>query len=80
MNIINVTEARNNLFQLINQTNLSHEPIHIKGKTCNAVIISEEDYDSLQETLYINSIKGLAQSIIDASNEPLEACSDTLKW
>lgn len=80
MNIVSTTEARAKLFQLINKTNETHEPVHIKGKRCNAVIMSEEDYNSIQETLYINSIPGLAKSIMDASNEPLEACSDRLNW
>ena len=74
MSIVTVTEARAKLFQLVDQTNSSHESIHIKGKRCNAVIMSEEDYNSLQETVYLNSIPGMAQSIIDASKEPLEDC------
>jgi len=80
MSIITTTEARANLFKLVEQINTSHEPVHIKGKKHSAVIISEDDYNSLQETLYINSIKGLAQSIIKARNEPLEEYSDTLNW
>ena len=80
MNIVTITEARARLFHFVDQTNESHEPIHIKGKRGNAVMISEEDYDALMETLYINSIKGLSQSILKASKESLDECSDTLDW
>jgi antitoxin YefM len=80
MSIFTLSEARSKLFHLVDLTNTTHEPIHITGKRGNAVMISEEDYHAIQETIYLNSVKGLAESIIDASNEPLENCSDKLKW
>lgn len=66
------TQARAKLFNLIDETNETHEPIYIKGKRNNAVIISEKDYEGLQETLAIYSIPGLVESILEASKEPLE--------
>lgn len=74
MTIYTATEARTKLFKLVDETNKTHEPIYIKGKRCNAVIMSEEDYESLQETLYLLSIPGMRESIIEASKEPLEEC------
>jgi len=80
MNIYNMSEARAKLFSLADQVQESHEPIILKGKRNNVVILAQEDYDSLQETLYLHSIPGLVQSILDASKEPLEECSDKLDW
>ena len=74
MTIYTSTQARSKLFHLIDETNQTHEPIYIKGKRNDAVIISKEDYEGLQETLYIYSVPGLVESILEASKEPLEEC------
>ena len=74
MPIYTSTQARAKLFNLIDETNKTHEPIYIKGKRNNAVIISEEDYEGLQETLAIYSVPRLVESILESSNEPLEEC------
>jgi len=74
MTIYTSTQARIKLFNLIDETNSTHEPIYIKGKRNDAVILSKEDYESIQETLYIKSIPGLAKKIAGASKEPLEEC------
>ncbi|OZG31771.1 MULTISPECIES: type II toxin-antitoxin system Phd/YefM family antitoxin [Rickettsieae] len=74
MAIYTSTQARAKLFTLIKETNETHEPIYIKGKHNNAVIISEEDYEGLQETLAIYSVPKLVESILESSNEPLEEC------
>ncbi len=74
MTIYTSTQARAKLFHLIDETNQTHEPIYIKGKRNDAVIISKEDYEGLQETLYIYSVPGLVESILEASKEPLEEC------
>ncbi len=74
MNIYTSTQARAKLFNLIDETNQTHEPIYIKGKRSDAVILSKEDYESMQETLYLHSIPGLVESILEASKEPLEEC------
>jgi antitoxin YefM len=81
MTIYTSTQARAKLFNLIDETNQTHEPIYIKGKRNEAVILSRKDYESMQETLYLKSIPGLAQSIIDASNSPMEEyISDKEFW
>jgi antitoxin YefM len=74
MTIYNSTEARANLFNLIDETNRTHEPIYIKGKRNDAVILSKEDYESMQETVYLHSIPGLVKGIIEASKEPIAEC------
>lgn len=77
MDVYTITEARAKLFSLVGQVQESHKPVILKGKHAKAVILSQEDYEALQETLYIHSVPGLAQSILSASKEPLE---DAVKW
>jgi prevent-host-death family protein len=80
MKIIKVTEARNNLYKLIDEASESHEPIHISGKRSNAVLISEEDWRSIQETLNLLSIPGMRESIIEGLQTPVEECSEEPEW
>ena len=75
MSVVNVTSARQNLFQLISNVNLYSEPVTIinsKGK--NAVLISEDDWKCIEETLMLNSIPGMSESIIEGGKEPLSEC------
>ncbi|MGA7954822.1 MAG: type II toxin-antitoxin system Phd/YefM family antitoxin [Gloeobacterales cyanobacterium] len=78
--IISVTEARQTLFGLVDRVNESHEPITIIGKRGNAILVSEEDWRSIQETLYLKSISGVWESIEEGMKEPIEECSDDLPW
>ena len=74
--VINATNARKNLYQLINDVNVNAQTVTIinnNGK--NAVLISEDEWKSIEETIYLNQIPGMAKSIIDASKEPLSKCS-----
>ena len=71
MPIHTVSDARANLYRLIDQAAESHEPIVITGKRSSAVLIAEEDWRSIQETLYLLSIPGMRESIIAARKEPL---------
>lgn len=80
MSVITATAARTNLYKLIDQTKSFHEPIFISGKRNNAVLISEDDWNSMQETLYLCSIPGMRESIIEASKEPLEESAKELDW
>ena len=72
MKTITATSARANFFNLIDETADAHEPVLITTKRNNAVLISEEDWRSIEETLYLSSIPGMVESIIDAVNEPQE--------
>ncbi|MEM9272919.1 MAG: type II toxin-antitoxin system Phd/YefM family antitoxin [Cyanobacteria bacterium P01_F01_bin.143] len=78
--IISVTEARQKLFGLVDQVNESHEPVTITGKRGNAILVSEEDWRAIQETLYLKSIPGVWKSIEEGINESIEECSDDLPW
>ncbi len=80
MTILNASDARANLYRLIDQANESHEPVIISGKRNNAVLLSEEDWNSIQETLYLTSIPGMRESIIEGMQEPLSESSKELNW
>lgn len=80
MAVLNASEARANLYRLIDQTHESHEPVLISGKRNNAVLISEEDWKSIQETLYLVSIPGMRESILAGMQEPLGESSKDLDW
>lgn len=80
MKILNASAARANLYRLIDQTNESHEPIIISGKRGRAVLVSEGDWESIQETLYLISVPGVRDSIVDGMKEPLSESSRQLDW
>ncbi len=80
MTIYTVTKARAHLYRLIDQAAVSHKPIHITGKKVNAVLISEEDWTAIQETLYLLSIPGMGKSIKKGLKTPLENCDEDVDW
>lgn len=80
MTNVTISEARQNLFKLVDQASLSHEPITITGKRNNAVLVSEDDWRAMQETVYLLSIKGMRDSIKKGLKTPVSKCSKTLKW
>ena len=80
MTTISATKARSQLYRLIDEANDSHEPIQITGKRGNAILLSESDWSSIQETLYLNSIPGMVESIQTARKEGVKKASDTLDW
>lgn len=80
MTSIPVTKARAQLYQLVDDTALSREPIHITGRRNNAVLLAEEDWRSIQETLYLLSIPGMRESIRKGMKEPLSKSAKALVW
>jgi prevent-host-death family protein len=80
MTTLTVSEARADLYRLIDQAAESHKPVLISGKRANAVLISEEDWSAIQETLYLLAIPGMGDSIKDAMAEPLVKSKKVLKW
>jgi prevent-host-death family protein len=80
MTILNVTEARSKLYKLINETAITHQPITIKGKRNNAVLVSEEDWNAISETLYLSSVPNMRESIQNGLKESIESCSKELDW
>jgi prevent-host-death family protein len=80
MQTLTASEARANLYRLIDETAQSHEPIIISGKRSSAVLISTEDWSAIQETLYLLSVPGLRESIKEGMAEPLTESAKALEW
>lgn len=80
MSVLTASDARSNLYRLIDQANESHEPIIISGKRNNAVLIAEDDWKALQETLFLVSIPGMKESILSGMAEPLEKSQKKIDW
>lgn len=80
MTVLTASEARANLYRLIDQTAESHQPIHIAGKRSDAVLVSAEDWQAIQETLYLLSVPGMRESIKEGMAEPLEEGAAELDW
>ena len=72
---VNITNFRKNIYSLVEQTIKYNEPINVSTKDGNAILISEDDYRSLMETLYIESVPGLKEEILKAAEEPYEECT-----
>ncbi len=75
MNAISATQARSNLYNLIDEAAAAHEPILITGKRNNAVLVSEEDWNAIQETLFLVSIPGMRSSILEGGLESVAECT-----
>lgn len=77
---LSATNARANLYRLIDQVNEESEEITITGQRGNAVLVGEEDWRAIQETLYLMSVPGLTTSIQKARDEGTEAGAEELDW
>ena len=77
---ITATEARSNLYRLIDETAESHKPIVIMGKRNKAVLVSEEDWAAIQETLFLLSVPGMRESIREGMDTPANQCDEDLDW
>ena len=75
----NVTNFRKQLFELIDQTIKYNEPVNISTNNGNAVLMSEEEYNNLIETMYLNSIPGMREKLEEGINTPIEEC-DEFEW
>jgi antitoxin YefM len=80
MTTITATEARKNLYKLLDEVSESHEPVQITGKRGNAVLIAEDDWRAVQETLYLNSVPGMKESIVEGMKTPVDECDEELDW
>ncbi|OHB29425.1 MAG: antitoxin [Desulfuromonadaceae bacterium GWC2_58_13] len=80
MPTITATEARKSLYKLLDEVSESHEPIQITGKRSNAVLVSEDDWRAIQETLYLHSVPGMNKSIIEGLNTPIDECDEEIDW
>lgn len=77
---ITASEARASLYRLIDQASESHQPILISGKRTSAVLISADDWQAIQETLYLLSVPGMRESIKKGMAEPLAKSARKLAW
>ncbi len=80
MTTVTATEARKRLYRLLDEAMESHEPIHITGKRGGAVLVSEEDWSAVQETLYLLSVPGMRDSIRRGMKTPISKCEEKLDW
>lgn len=80
MTSITATEARKRLYKLVDDVQSSHEPVHITGKRGNAVLIGEDDWRAVQETLYLVSIPGMRESILEGMATPVDELEDEPGW
>ena len=80
MKTITASKARSNFNRLLDEASGSHEPIQITSKRSNAVLVSEDDWRSIQETLHLLSIPGMRESIVEGMKERIEDCSEELDW
>jgi antitoxin YefM len=80
MSTISASEARAKFYRLIDEAAASHQPVLITGKRNNAVLVSEEDWAAIQETLFLLSVPGMRESIKEGMNTPINNCSKDLDW
>jgi antitoxin YefM len=80
MTTVTATEARKRLYNLVDNVAESHAPVQIVGKRNSAVLVSEEDWRAIQETLYLTSIPGMRESIQEGIKTPVGKCGKELKW
>jgi antitoxin YefM len=80
MTTLTASEARASLYRLIDQAAESHQPILIAGKRSSAVLLSSEDWQAIQETLYLLSVPGMRESIKKGMAEPLDKSAKDLRW
>ena len=80
MKTVTASKARSNLYRLIEEAVDSSEPVQITGRRGNAVLVSEQDWTAIQETLYLLSIPGMRESIREGLDTPVEECAQELDW
>ena len=80
MTTLNATEARTKLYALIDEASTSHQPIVITGKRGNAVLLAEEDWNAINETLNLLSVPGMRESVREGIEAGLDECDQELDW
>jgi antitoxin YefM len=80
MTSMNASEAREKLYRLLDETASDHEPVLITGPRSNAVLVGEEDWNSIQETLYLLSVPGMRESIAEGLATPIDRCEKEPGW
>lgn len=80
MKTLTATQARKDIYRLLDEASETHEPVQITGKRSNAVLVSETDWRSIQETLHLMSIPSMTESIKEGLETPIEECDEELEW
>ena len=80
MTTLKVSEARANLYKLIDDTLVNHEPVVIMGKRGNAVLLAEDDWNAINETLHLLSAPGMRESILEGMQESIDSAAPELNW
>jgi len=80
MTTLTASQARAQLYKLVDLAARSHEPIQITSKRSNAILVSEEDWRAIQETLYLLSIPGMRESIRRGLKTSVKKCTPNLDW
>ena len=80
MTTITATEARKRLYTLLDEVADSHDPVQIAGKRNTAVLIAEDDWRAIQETLYLQAVPGMRKSILEGMGTTVEECEEDLDW
>ena len=80
MTTVNATEARTKLYALIDEASTSHQPIVITGKRGNAVLLAEDDWNAISETLNLLAVPGMRESIHEGMRGELDECDQELDW
>ena len=78
--VMTVSQARKNIYKIMDETAQTHQPIMITGKRNNVVMLSEDDWNAIEETLFLNSIPGMASSIKEAMDAPNSEFSENIEW
>ena len=80
MTTLSVTEARANLYKLIDDTSLNHEPVIITGKRGNVVLLAKDDWNAINETLHLLSVPGMRETILAGMQESIDGAATELDW
>jgi antitoxin YefM len=80
MTTLSASEARKRLYNLVDEVKETHVPVQIIGKRSSAVLISEDDWRAIEETLYLTSIPGVRESIKKGMKTPVDKCSEEPGW
>ena len=78
--IMSVTQVRENIYNLMDETSQTHKPILIIGEKNNVVMISQDDWNAIEETIYLNSIPNMADSIQEAMKMDDSEFSEDIQW
>jgi len=78
--VMSVSQVRADIYNVMNETAQTHEPVLITGKRNNVVMLSQEDWNAIEETLYLNSIPNMASSIQESMNTDDSEFNENIEW